>query len=188
MTEYRSLPLQQRIAYQCGPVLRGVKIANLLIVSVQEGEAIKFVFDQLPIGYQLLVEDKGHAMILVYRAKQLKEHLRAVKQQAFMRQSGYVSLELEYVLRKLCKRYQMFQKTRQHFPHEIGILLGYPTEDVRSFIANKGKNYLAQGYWKVYHNKEQAFALFSVYDKAKKEVVQAVKSGQKLSECIGDCI
>ena len=32
------------------------------------------------------------------------------------------------------------------FPHEIGLLLGYPVEDVLGFIRHQGKNYLYTGY------------------------------------------
>ena len=32
------------------------------------------------------------------------------------------------------------------FPHEIGIFLGYPLEDVVGFIENQGKNYTCSGY------------------------------------------
>ena len=32
------------------------------------------------------------------------------------------------------------------FPHEIGLLLGYPVEDVLGFIRYQGKNYLYTGY------------------------------------------
>ena len=36
------------------------------------------------------------------------------------------------------------------FPHEIGVFLGYPLDDVKGFIKNEGKKYLMIGYWKVY--------------------------------------
>ena len=36
------------------------------------------------------------------------------------------------------------------FPHEIGVFLGYPLADVIGFIENRGKNFTACGYWKVY--------------------------------------
>ena len=36
---------------------------------------------------------------------------------------------------------QMKLKTREDFPHEIGLLLGYPLADVKAFIENEGKLY-----------------------------------------------
>lgn len=46
----------------------------------------------------------------------------------------------------------MYQTIQEDFPHEMGILLGYPVEDVEGFIINNGKNELYTGYWKVYDN------------------------------------
>ncbi len=34
----------------------------------------------------------------------------------------------------------------KQFPHEMGLLLGYPVEDVVGFMENNGKNYLYSGY------------------------------------------
>jgi hypothetical protein len=52
------------------------------------------------------------------------------------------------------------------FPHEIGLFLGYPPEDVRGFIFNKGQNFICCRYWKVYHNAERAMEMFRKIDKA----------------------
>mgnify|MGYP000213313901 FL=1 len=63
------------------------------------------------------------------------------------------------------------------FPHEMGVLLGYPTEDVLGFIENQGKNYLYAGYWKVYGNLMETKALFEEYNKAKEHVITMVSQG-----------
>ncbi|MDO4518091.1 MAG: DUF3793 family protein, partial [Bacillota bacterium] len=64
---------------------------------------------------------------------------------------------------------------REDFPHEIGLFLGYPPEDVKGFIDDKesdlGKacgacrNCKSVGYWKVYHNPEEAEKIFNRYRK-----------------------
>lgn len=53
------------------------------------------------------------------------------------------------------------------FPHEIGVFLGYPIEDVIGFINNKGCNFKCCGYWKVYGDKEKAIKEFARYDKCR---------------------
>lgn len=53
------------------------------------------------------------------------------------------------------------------FPHEIGLFLGYPSPDVRSFIHHDGKNYRFCYYWKVYHNEEKAWETCRCIDEAK---------------------
>ena len=46
------------------------------------------------------------------------------------------------------------------FPHEVGLFLGYPLDDVTGFIEQKGKNYKCCGIWKVYGNEKQTQMLF----------------------------
>ena len=51
------------------------------------------------------------------------------------------------------------------FPHEIGLFLGYPPEDVRGFIENETRNYKFTGYWKVYGDEERSRALFDKFER-----------------------
>ena len=46
------------------------------------------------------------------------------------------------------------------FPHEIGLVLGYPPADVAGFIAQKGTGYLACGGWKAYSELQSALDAF----------------------------
>ena len=41
-------------------------------------------------------------------------------------------------------------KNEQGFPHEIGVILGYPVEDVIEFEKHQGKNCKYCGCWKRY--------------------------------------
>lgn len=60
------------------------------------------------------------------------------------------------------------------------IFLGYPLADVKGFIDHKGKNFLYQGYWKVYENVEERKKLFSVYTIVKQEIVKEIEAGKAL--------
>lgn len=51
------------------------------------------------------------------------------------------------------------------FPHEIGLFLGYPPEDVEGFIRFGGKNCKCFGCWKVYGNIEAAHQCFERFKK-----------------------
>jgi hypothetical protein len=52
----------------------------------------------------------------------------------------------------------------QSFPHEIGIFLGIPYEDVKGFIKNSGANFITNGYLKVYSDPKRAAKTFQEYD------------------------
>jgi hypothetical protein len=58
---------------------------------------------------------------------------------------------------------QKFEQFRQ-FPHEVGLFLGYPPDDVLGFMKHKGQNYKLNGCWKVYGNVEKAKNNFLCYE------------------------
>lgn len=82
------------------------------------------------------------------------------------------------------KRYQNYMKDNQKFPHEMGLLLGYPIEDVKGFINNDGKNYLHIGYWKVYENLSEKLQLFRKFELAKETIIQLVSNGVMMRDII----
>ncbi len=51
------------------------------------------------------------------------------------------------------------------FPHEIGLFLGYPPEDVSGFIENRACGCKCVGCWKVYGDREKAEKTFLRYKK-----------------------
>lgn len=80
--------------------------------------------------------------------------------------------------------YHNHKNTAEAFPHEIGLLLGYPLKDVEAYIENSGKNYLLSGYWKVYHDKDKALSIFEAYTGARKLALDILKSGGSLRDII----
>ena len=53
----------------------------------------------------------------------------------------------------------------EEFPHEIGLFLGYPPEDVLGFIDNKAGGCKCVGCWKVYGDVDEAQKTFAEYKK-----------------------
>ena len=68
-------------------------------------------------------------------------------------------------------------RASEEFPHEIGIFLGYPIEDVEGFIENRGENFKICGYWKVYGCPEKAKYIFSNYEKCRKFLSNRLNDG-----------
>jgi len=85
-------------------------------------------------------------------------------------------------LDKLSQRYQEYAKYKQEFPHEIGLFLGYPLCDVTGFIRNKGKHYLSNGFWKVYHDAEQAERTFELFRRIRKDAMQTLEEEKDLRD------
>jgi hypothetical protein len=70
------------------------------------------------------------------------------------------------------------------FPHEMGLLLGYPVEDVIGFVDNKGKDSLYTGYWKVYGNKDKKLRLFDSFESAKERLIKLLSCGVSMIDII----
>jgi hypothetical protein len=78
-------------------------------------------------------------------------------------------------------------ETKKDFPHEMGLLLGYPTEDVEGFITHRGDNCLCVGYWKVYANKERKLKIFERFEMATERLIQLLSYGISMGEIIDMC-
>ena len=85
------------------------------------------------------------------------------------------------ILQKVSEKYTAHKQERAEFPHELGLLLGYPAVDVRGFMEHDGKDFLYSGYWKVYGNVRETVSLFREFDRAKELVVQLVKKGYSIA-------
>ena len=70
------------------------------------------------------------------------------------------------------------------FPHEVGVLLGYPLADVLAFIAHDGRDELACGVWKAYINPEGAQACWQAMRECRSQALARYRTGATLSELI----
>ena len=70
------------------------------------------------------------------------------------------------------------------FPHEAGVLLGYPLADVLAFIAHDGRDELACGVWKAYINPESAQACWQAMRECRSQALARYRTGATLSELI----
>ena len=66
----------------------------------------------------------------------------------------------------------------------MGLLLGYPAEDVKGFVENEGKNFLYSGYWKVYADVEEKRRLFQKFENAKETVIQLLSYGVGIQDIL----
>ena len=66
------------------------------------------------------------------------------------------------------------------FPHEIGLFLSYPPEDVQGFIENHAQNFKLSGLWKVYGDEAYARAAFAKYKKCTDIYCRSWRSGASL--------
>lgn len=121
-----------------------------------------FLYD-IGLDYMELREGKESLIILVYHKENLKEHIFKKENNEFLLNIGYeFSEELNEYIDMLKKRYNKFK-----CPHELGVFLGFPIEDVRDFMDCSNKECLGCGYWLVYNDIDKARSIFKKYDKIK---------------------
>lgn len=172
--------LKFRVAFHCGPVLKNVKASNAMNGKPGTWNRVWRSLKGTPISCIPLYIGKDKELLLFYRYDRLEEHLKKKENREFLNRFGYLDVSVQAVLRKLRKRYEIYAKKQADFPHELGIVLEYPVEDVEDFIRYEGRNCLMERYWKVYHNVERAMAVFASYDAAKDQAMEEVIAGYPL--------
>ncbi len=170
------------LAIHCAPILKGSKASNLLTVEQAEFAGIGRVLKGTNISYCFFKIKEHQAILFLYRRQELMAYLKDARIRAFLSRYGYTSYELNDLLLHLSERICLFRRNEISFPHEIGIFLEYPLEDVVGVLKNNGKNFKFAGYWKVYHDVSGAVKKFNRYDIEREHAVQAVISGKTISE------
>lgn len=116
--------------------------------------------------------------VFVYRPAMLKALLLMPEVSGFLTQLGYRQVEdVDAVMTQFAQRFGQ----QPSFPHELGIFLGYPIEDVLGFIRHGGKNYLLNGYWKVYSRQAENLRRFHLYDKCRRVYLHSYRKGIPIS-------
>lgn len=174
--------LEFQVVIQCAPVLKGVKMSNLIVVKQGSWQRIRRYLRASRIISVPLYADQDKEVLFLYRYEQLERHLKQPKVRAFLKRCGYDSCEIPLVFKRLRRQYQLYKGAGGAFPHELGVLLEYPVEDVKSFIENQGENSLAARYWKVYHNLPDAERIFQIYDEAKEQALYEIINGRSLEQ------
>ena len=179
------LRLGFQMVMQCAPFLKGMKAASLILVREELCGAFETLLGGMNIFWKVLSGNKGKSLVLFYRKDCLESCLKHPGAQTILRKTGYESEKLDEMLDALAERITEQQICSGKFPHEIGLFLGYPPEDVEDFIRKKGKEFLFIGYWKVYHNPSKAKKTFKEFDRAKQDAVNDFLSGKTIKEIAG---
>lgn len=176
--------VETRLALQCAPVITGIKMSNLLTASSVDEKRIYEILKETEIQYYCLYRQGKKTTYLLFRLTEFVAYLHNPNVQHVLKQAGYHDLTFGGVLKIFQNRYISYMRYRKDFPHEMGLLLGYPTEDVEGFIENKGENYLYTGYWKVYKDVEEKKLLFDAYESAKEGLLLLVGNGYEIQPII----
>ena len=167
----------------CSPTLAGIKTGNLFSCACPSREALTRDLCRLnqklvPKGIRVLPlrVSKGRALIYAYRPNALESDLTDHRARALLLKYGYVPENPNGCVVHLIHRL----RSEEEFPHEIGLFLSYPPEDVKGFIENHAANAKCTGVWKVYGDEQQAQQTFDRYKKCTQTYCERWRSGVKL--------
>ena len=170
------------MAIQCAPLIRNRVVANVLTIKRKDAEGIIEILRGTGIVFYILRTKGDKVILFLYRRKELKKYLESEEVSFFLAEYGYEEKCIEDMLKHLSCRIAFYSDSHTTFPHEIGIFLGYPLADVRSFIENDGKNSSYTGYWKVYHNVQETIKLFNSFDEERELAVREIIKGKSIWE------
>lgn len=152
----------------CAPTLAGLKTGSLFNCpfssNIELNESIRRLNNRLTRkGLRVLPLQckNGRALIYIYRPQKLKRDLSDADANNLLTEIGYSCQSPERCIVKLKNKINL----ETEFPHEIGLFLGYPPEDVIGFIKHKSCKSKCSGCWKVYGDEKEAQKTFERYKK-----------------------
>lgn len=161
---------EEYIIRHCAPTLAGLKTANMFTYQYNDiNEVLKSlrawnkILSKKGMRIIPLCVSNGKVIVYLYRINSLKNDLADDKASLLLSRLGYESDNPNKCLYEL--RRHLSESGSGSFPHEIGLFLGYPPDDVLGFIEKKKPPYELVGNWKVYSNPEEAQRKFDLYRK-----------------------
>ena len=171
------MTLSDLLIEHSSPTLAGIKCASLISLARLDNK------ESLPgrelrakgLSFMAIRTRNGGTLLLVYREKELLKAIRNQKAERLLLEFGYDTNSLDSCLSHLRKRFR-----DENCPHEVGIFLGYPPEDVLGFMEDGGKNPVLSGFWKVYSSAERALKLFIIYGKCRETYKSMYRNGTSI--------
>ena len=167
---------------QCAPTLAGMKPGSIFCfnhspLEVSRQKVCQWNKQLEPFGLtvQILLERPGSSSVIVfvYRRDRLEQMLSDDAYQSFLAEAGYERTNLDGLLEQLSYRL----RTQPEFPHEIGVFLGYPLQDVIGFIENHGRNFTCCGFCKSYGDPAEMQVCFACYRRCIQTYVAMFEQG-----------
>lgn len=160
--------LEKYLIEHCAPTLASLKTASLFSYhAAQDPEDdvkhLNRIFRDKGVELLILKRKENAMLIYVCRRTQLAKDLERPGAKELLERYGYTDTSVDGAIERL----RMRLASADGFPHEIGLFLGYPVEDVLGFIENAGQNCKCCGCWKVYCNECEAVRTFARYKKCR---------------------
>lgn len=167
--------LEFALGTQCGVTFAGIKAASLFSVKKCCLDCLnryEEYFANRGFTFMAMRENGERVLLYVYNRSKLEKILFDYDNRKFLEGEGYFYETADGALAVLKERMSCGD-----FPHEIGIFLNYPLEDVKGFIADPVEGVKYVGYWKVYGDEERKKQIFDTYERCTRRIKERLLSG-----------
>lgn len=169
------------------PTLGGIKSGSLFKIynddTLDLHEEIRnynLLLNPLDLYLEIIYSCDRYSLIYVYRLKMILSDLSNDEVIQFLKSYGYEGNTIKDYISTLKKRFKLLNST----PHEVGVFLGYPINDVKSFIQFKGRNFKISGCWKVYDNVNYCSKKFEDFKKCRDVLSYLYKNNYPLESLV----
>ncbi len=169
----------------CAPTLAGIKVAGLVCIE-DTAEYQKKVqqyndkFNAMGLYFLTIGQCKNRNLLYIYRKEEMQDVLKDLRVLQFLSAYGYDTHSLEDCILHLQERFLV----NEGIPHELGVFLGYPLEDVEGFIRYGGAQAKCCGEWQVYGDEQLAKRLFAEYDSCRNCFVAMYNRGFSIDKLV----
>ena len=182
------MQIERALIEHGAPTLAGIKTANLFPLKTEGEDVVRSLRRVNRIlngkGMRVIPMKKKNDSILLYlfRPERLQEDLQQPETTCMLEQMGYPCGRMGLCITCLARHLA----EDESFPHEIGLFLGYPPSDVKSFMTNSREGVKCTGCWKAYSNQEEAERTFEKYRKCTRVYRREMKKGRSLESLAVD--
>lgn len=177
---------EELIVKHCSPTLAGLKAGNMFSCPnccekqlLNEIRKINVCLKTKGVRLIPLKKQQDSILLYLYRPDKLQEDLLNASAKKILEEQGYQNVHYSCCIIKLIQK----MRENKDFPHEVGLFLGYPPEDVDGFIKNKACACKCVGCWKVYGDETKALKIFEKYKKCTEIYCKQWREGKTL-----DCL
>lgn len=172
--------LERRIVEQCAPTLARLKCGSIIRIFDESTSEIEQMSEILRTkGVEItMLRSAGCKIAYIFRRDMLTDIVSNDDVRNFLSNNDYSCSCIDDLIDSLKKK----MSSQKCIPHEIGVFLGYPLEDVTGFVDNCGQNYKCMGCWKVYGDEKKTTATFVKYRKCKNIYAEKFASGTPITK------
>lgn len=181
---------EELLIAQCSPTMAGLKTGSLFACPTGDRREVTASLRRLnarlvPRGVRLLPVKRTpeRTLFYMYRPKKLRADLQNATAAALLAERHYPLGDADRCVVELIRRLEK----AEDFPHEIGLFLGYPPEDVRGFITLGAARAKCVGTWRVYGDEEAAKKTFALYHKCTRLYSEAYRRNSSFDRLVVSC-